>query len=64
MVGKNTECLFKLNDPDELRKKLENAITKKEKYYITFDDKFSLRSSLTEMRKIYEEILGWKKYCM
>lgn len=58
VVGKNTECLFKLNDPDELRKKLENAITKKEKYYITFDDKFSLRSSLTEMRKIYEEILG------
>ena len=58
VVGKNTECLFKLNDPDELRKKLKNAITKKEKYYITFDDKFSLRSSLTEMRKIYEEILG------
>ena len=58
VVGKNTNCLFKLDDPDELREKLEKAITGKEKYYITFDDKFSLRSSLTEMRKIYTEILG------
>ena len=58
IVGKDKRCLFSLDNPDDLRIKMENAITGKETYYMKFDQKFSLRSSLTEMRKIYLEILG------
>lgn len=58
IVGKDKRCLFDLNSPEELQTKLENAITGKDKYYIKFDKKFSLRQSLTDMRKIYQELLG------
>ena len=45
IVGKNKKCLFDLNSPEDLQRKLENAITGKDKYYIKFDEKFSLRQS-------------------
>ena len=57
IVKDDKKCLFELDDNDELEKKIIKAIKKPEEYRISFSEKYSLRSSLTDMKKIYEDIL-------
>ena len=58
IVNGNKKYLFELGDNDALEKKILKAIKSPEEYSIKFSEKFSLRSSLTAMREIYEELLG------
>ena len=50
--------MFDPNSVDALTKKMRDAIKTPEKYHMDFDEKYSLRNSLTEMNAIYKEILG------
>lgn len=58
IVNDKKNYLFEFDDIDALTKKMRDAMKNPEKYYLEFDEKFSLRSSLAKMKKIYEEILG------
>ena len=58
IVNDNKKYLFELGDVEALTKKIKDAIKTPEKYHIDFDEKFSLRSSLTKMNEIYKEFLG------
>ena len=57
IVDDNKKYLFKLGDNSELEKKIRDAIKNLEKYRLEFPERYSLRSSLTEMKDIYEEFL-------
>lgn len=57
IVQKNTMNLYSLDNPDEFRKKVLQAYKNEKSFYIPFDQIFSLRSSLSSMRKIYLEEL-------
>ena len=52
IVGNYTKNLYDPKDEDAFRKKVESAFSG-EDYYIEFNEKFSLRSSLKKMRDIY-----------
>lgn len=57
IVSKNKKCLFNPLDPNDIRKKLSEAIKTPSNYRIDFPERFSLRSSLSEMNKIYRDLL-------
>lgn len=57
IVDDNKKYLFKLGDNDGLEKKIRDAIKHLDKYHLEFPERYSLRSSLTEMKGIYEEFL-------
>ena len=52
IVGNYTKNLYDPKDEDAFRKKVESAFSG-EDYYIEFNEKFSLHSSLKKMRDIY-----------
>lgn len=52
----NKQVAFSLRDPKGFAEKVEKAYRKECDYHIPFDEVFSLRSSLTDMRKIYLDI--------
>ena len=57
IVDNNKKYMFDMNDKKELTKKIHDAYNDPEKYRIEFPERYSLRSSLSEMRKIYEDLL-------
>ncbi len=57
IVDNNKKYMFDMNDKNELAKKIHDAYNNPEKYRIEFPERYSLRSSLSEMRKIYEDLL-------
>ena len=58
IVDDNKKYLFKLGDEAGLEKKVRDAISNPSKYHLDFPERYSLRSSLSEMKKIYEDFLG------
>ena len=52
----NKQVSYDLKNPKEFAEKVEKAYLKEYDYHIPFDEAFSLRSSLTDMRKIYLDI--------
>ena len=52
----NKQISYDLKNPKEFAEKVEKAYLKEYDYHIPFDKAFSLRSSLTDMRKIYLDI--------
>lgn len=52
----NKQISYNLKNPKEFAEKVEKAYLKECDYHIPFDEAFSLRSSLTDMRKIYLDI--------
>ena len=58
IVDDNKKYLFNLNDINELEQKVRDAIKHPDKYHLDFPERYSLRSSLSEMKKIYEDFLG------
>ena len=52
----NKQISYDLKNPKEFAEKVEKAYLKEYDYHIPFDEAFSLRSSLTDMRKIYLDI--------
>lgn len=52
----NKQISYDLKNPQEFAEKVEKAYRKESDYHIPFDEAFSLRSSLTDMRKIYLDI--------
>ena len=52
----NKQISYNLKSPKEFAEKVEKAYLKECDYHIPFDEAFSLRSSLTDMRKIYLDI--------
>ena len=58
IVDDNKKYLFNLNDINELEQKVRDAIKHPDKYHLDFPERYSLRSSLSEMKKIYEVFLG------
>ena len=58
IVSDDRKYLFALDDIDSLTKKIQDAIMNPKKYHLDFPERYSLRNSLSEMREIYEEILG------
>ena len=57
IVDDNKKYLFKLGNNEELEKKMRKAIKNLDDYHLDFPERYSLRSSLTEMKSIYEEFL-------
>lgn len=55
IIKQNKQISFKLGDREAFAKKVESAYHETSNFQIPFDDNFSLRSSLTAMRKIYLE---------
>ena len=55
IVQKHTQNLYPLNKPEVFRKKVLQAYKKEKDFYLPFREVFSLRSSLSTMRKIYLE---------
>ena len=58
IVGSNKKLMFDLNDIDGLTKKMRDAMKNPTKYHLDFPERYSLRNSLTQMRKIYRGFLG------
>ena len=58
IVDDKKKYLFALGDNARLEKKVRDAIKNPNKYHLDFPERYSLRNSLTEMKKIYEEFLG------
>jgi glycosyltransferase EpsD len=58
IVGDNKKHLFALDDVKALTKKMRAAIKNPEQYQLDFPERYSLRNSLSEMREIYQEVLG------
>ncbi|MBR5419400.1 glycosyltransferase [Candidatus Saccharibacteria bacterium] len=58
IVNNDKKYLFDPLDTGEMTRKIRAAIRNPEKYHLKFDEKYSLRNSLSEMRKIYEDFLG------
>ena len=58
IVDNKKKYLFALDDIDALTRKMRDAIKEPTKYHVDFPERYSLRNSLSEMRAIYEEILG------
>ena len=58
IVKNNKKYLFDPYDVSDMTRKIKDAIKSPEKYHIDFDERYTLRNSLTEMKKIYEDILG------
>ena len=58
IVDGDKKYLFALDDVDGLSKKMRDAIKNPEKYHLEFPERYSLRNSLSEMREIYQEVLG------
>lgn len=58
IVDDDQKYLFKLDDEAGLEKKVRDAIKNTAKYQLKFPERYSLRSSLSEMKKIYEDFLG------
>lgn len=58
IVDGKKKYLFDPLDENDVERKMRDAIKHLEKYHLDFPERYSLRNSLTEMRAIYEEILG------
>lgn len=58
IVKNNKKYLFDPLDTGDMTRRIRAAIKNPDDYHLDFDDKYSLRSSLTEMREIYKEFLG------
>lgn len=58
IVANDKKYMFDPFDTSDMTRKLRDAIKNPAKYHLDFPERFSLRNSLTEMRAIYEEVLG------
>ncbi len=58
IVNNVKKYLFNPLEVADIAKKIDAAVKKPEYYHLDFPERYSLRNSLSEMRKIYEEILG------
>ena len=58
IVDGDKKYLVSPTDVAALTKKLREAIRHPEDYKLAFPERYSLSNSLSEMRAIYEEILG------
>lgn len=57
IVDDQKKYMFALDDVEGLTKKMRDAIKNPEKYHLDFPERYTLRNSLSEMKKIYEEFL-------
>ena len=58
IVKNDKKYMFNPLDTGDMTRKIRAAIKNPDNYHINFDDRYSLRSSLTRMRAIYKEFLG------